>query len=107
MCIILQCCVLLFLHLGAWLHEKTLFQHSIYIEVSRFKNARKCMQRKVLSLEEKFEISILKETRNHVVERDPSWWWRIKEYYELTYSHEHIKSTPTYRAIPPEELKAD
>lgn len=60
--------------------------------------------RKVLSLEEKLEISILKETRNHVVERAKL---VVEENSELTHSHEHIKSAPTCRAISPEELKAD
>ena len=47
-------------------------QHPIYVEVSRFKNAKRCMQKESFKSWGKLEISILKETRNHAVERDPS-----------------------------------
>lgn len=105
-CTILQCCGLLFLHLRAWLHEKTLFQRPIYIEVSRFKNARKRMQK------ESFK-SWGKAWNKHFERNKTSCCGEgsklvVEENSELTYSHEHIKSTPTCRAIPPEEdMSAD
>lgn len=66
-CIILQCCILLFLHTYELVYmKKHSFNILLKLKYPDFTVLISGCKRKVLSLEEKLEMNILKETRDRV-----------------------------------------